>query len=299
MGRINMKPVYLILILLAFAIPASAQDELTLIANQVKTADLSLDFITPGHVLYNAKIGVEDIHEALTLDPTRKVLLKQAHLNARIRELQEDATRRNSRNAVKILQKLQIKRMEIDASLEDLKPKCADIETGEITACKDFGTNPDSGKKKIYEAVKLQNVNVLTKLLESEKMPEQSRKGLTNAIEKSGLKSDIEKPQKTLTANMVQTYKSTAISYIPFRTATVYIKGTGKQYAVVLYSNSATISDEMQLDSPDYYLYLTKSQMNELTNLAQGINSKKKLSWQDSIKLMNLWMEIEKKAGGN
>ena len=297
MGRINMKPICLFLILLAFAIPVSAQDELTLIANQIKTADMSLDFITPGHVLYNAKITVEDIQEALTLDPTRKVLLKQAHLNARIKELEEDATRRNSRNAAKILQKLQTKRMEVDAALEDLKPKCADIETGEITACKEFDINTESGKKKIYEAVKLQNFNILTKLIESEKMPEQSKAGLTNAITKSGLNSEIEKPQKTLTANMVQTYRSTAISYIPFRTAMVNIKGTEKWYAIVLYSNSATISDEMQLDSPDYYLYLTQSQMNELMSLAENINTKKKLSWQDSIKLMNLWMKIEKRAG--
>ena len=289
----------IILILLAFAIPASAQDELTLISNQVRTADMSLDFITPGHVLYNTKIIVEDIQEALTLDPTRKVLLKQAHLNSRIRELEQNAIRYNNRNAVQILQKLQIKRMEIDAALEDLKPKCADIETGEITACKDFGTDTDSGKKKIYEAVKLQNFNVLTKLVESEKMPEQSKKGLTNAIEKSGLKSEMEASKKTITANMTQSYRSTAISYIPFRTAMVNVKGTEKWYAIVLYSNSATISDEMKLDSPDYYLYLKQSQMDELTNLAGNINTKKKLSWQDSIKLMNLWMKIEKKAGGN
>ncbi len=292
-----MKPVYLILIMLALAIPASAQDELTLISNQVRTADMSLDFITPGHVLYNTKIIVEDIHEALTFDSTRKVLLKQAHLNSRIRELEQNAIRYNNRNAVQILQKIQIKRMEIDAALEDLKPRCADIETGEITACKDFGTNTDSGKKKIYEAVKLQNFDILEKLIESDKMPDQPRIGLTNAIEKSGLGSEIGASKKKVTANMVQTYRSTALSYIPFRTAMVNIKGTEKWYAIVLYSNSATISDELKLDSPDYYLYLSQSQMNDLMILAENINSKKKLSWQDSIKLMNLWMNIEKKAG--
>lgn len=291
-----MKPVYLILILLALAIPASAQDELTSITNQIKAVDTSLSFITPGHILYDAKIMAEDLQETLTFDPTRKVLLKQVHLNARIKELEQNALRYNNRNAAQILQKLQIKRMEIDAALEDLKPRCVDIETGLTTACKNFDT--ESGKKKIYEAIKTQNYDVLTKLVESEKMPEQSKTGLTNAIEKTGLKSEVEKPKQKISANMVQTYRSTAISYIPFRTAMVNIKGTQKWYAIILYSNSATISDEMELGSPDYYLYLTQSQMNELMNLAQNINIKKRLSWQDSIKLMSLWMGIEKKAGG-
>lgn len=290
----------LILFLLAIAaVPASAQDEsisISSINKQLTKVDWSMSAITPGHVLYDVKTTIEDIQELATLDPTRKLLLKQAHLNARIKELEIDATKRNSKYASKILQKLQTKRLEIDSALEDLKPRCADTETGEITACKEFDT--ESNKKKIYEAVKRQNFDVLTRLLESDKMPEQAKKGLTNAITKSGLKSEIEKPEGTVTANMVQTYKSTAISYIPFRTAMVNIKGTGKQYAIILGSNQATISDEIVLSSPDYYIYPTESQMNKLMELAKSINTKKKLSWQDSIKLMNLWMEIEKKAGG-
>lgn len=291
--------IVILLLLAIVAVPASAQDEsisISSINNQLTKVDWSMSAITPGNVLYDVKTTIEDLQELVTLDPTRKLLMKQSHLNARIKELEIDATKRNSKNAAKILQKLQTKRMEIDSALEDLKPRCADTETGEITACKEF--NKDSNKKQIYEAVKRQNFDVLGKLLESEKMPEQAKIGLTNAITKSGLKSEIEVPDVAITANMVQTYRSSAISYIPFRTAMVNIKGTNKQYAIVLGSNQATISDEMVLSSPDYYIYPTQSQMNKLMDLAESINTKKKLSWQDSMTLMNLWMEIEKKAGG-
>ncbi len=294
-----LKSGIVILLLLAIAaVPATAQDEsisISSINNQLTKVDWSMSAITPENVLYDVKTTIEDIQELTTLDPTRKLLLKQAHLNARIKELEIDATKRNSKYASKILQKLQTKRMEIDSALEDLKPRCADTETGEITACKDF--DKESNKKQIYEAVKRQNFDVLGKLLASDKMPAQAKKGLTNAITKSGLKSEIEIPDVAITANMVQTYRSSAISYIPFRTAMVNIKGTNKQYAIVLGSNQATISDEMVLSSPDYYIYPTQSQMNKLTDLAKSINTKKRLSWQDSMTLMNLWIEIEKKAG--
>lgn len=293
-----MKQILLILFILALAVPVSAQNELTSITNQLGKVDVSLNFITPGHILYDTRIAVEDLQEILTFDPTHRILLKQAHLNARIKELEQDAITKNNKNAAKILAKLQTKRMEIDADLEDLKPRCADVETGGITACKDFGTDSENlGKKSIYDAVKRQNYAVLGKLLESEKMPEQSKKGLTNAIEKSGLKSEIEEHNETITANMTQSYRSTAISYIPFRTAMVIIKGTEKKYAIVIRSNEITISDEMQLSNPDYYLYPTQSQTADLFKLAENVNLKKKLSWQDSIKLMSLWMEIQKKQG--
>jgi len=293
-----MKQILLILFILTLAVPVSAQNELTSITNQLGKADVSLNFITPSHILYDARISVEDLQETLTFDPTRRILLKQAHLNARIKELEQDAITKNNKNAAKILAKLQMKRMEIDSALEDLKPKCADIETGGITACKDFGTDSANlGKKSIYEAVKRQNYAVLGKLLESEKMPEQSKKGLTNAIEKSGLKSEIAEATTTISANMTQSYRSSAISYIPFKTAMIFIKGTDKKYAIVIRSNEITISDEMELSSPDYYLYPTQSQVTDLFKLAENVNLKKKLSWQDSIKLMNLWMEIQKKQG--
>ncbi|MDD5454003.1 MAG: DUF5667 domain-containing protein [Candidatus Ratteibacteria bacterium] len=294
-----MKAIYILLFLIAFAaVPAMAQEATTStssISNQLNKVDWSMSAITPGNVLYDVKTTIEDIQELIERDPTRKLLLKQSHLNARIKELEIDAKTQNSKNAAKILQKLQTKRMEIDSALEDLKPRCADTETGEITACKEFDTN--SSKKKIYEAVKRQNFDVLGKLLVSEKMPAQAKIGLQNAINKSGLKAEVEEP-KAITANMVQTYKSTAISYVPFRTAMMTVKGSGKQYAIVLGSKEVTISDEMILSSPDYYIFPTQGQFDELKGLAESINTKKKLSWQDSMKLMNLWMEMEKKAGG-
>lgn len=286
-----------ILIMLALIIPAYAQ---TGTDTTTQTGVDGLISIPPGHILYEIEIFVEDVEEALTLDLTRKVLLKQKHLNERVKELEEDAVKKNNRNAVKILKKLQTKRMEIDEALEELKPKCADIATGDITPCKDF--EGKSNKREIYEGIKRQNINVLTRLIESDKMPEQSRTGLRNAIEKSGLqiRENAETDEGDIVqANMTQSYRSTAISYVPFRTAMVYVQGTNKRYSVVIGANSATISDEVSLSSPDYYIYPTQAQMNELVRIANSINTKKKLSWQDSAAVIRLWIDIPKKKGGS
>jgi hypothetical protein len=291
-----MKTGTIILLMLALTVPAYAQNEAG--ATVPAAEEKGLISIPPGHVLYEVMIAVEDIQELLTLDPVRKVLLKQKHLNQRVRELEEDAVKKKTRNAVLILKKLQMKRMEIDEALEGLKPKCADVVTGEITPCMEFDRN--STKKTIYMAVKRQNTDVLTRLVESDKMPEQSKEGLRNAIEKSGLKITEQIVTDTgdvVQANMTQSYKSTAISYVPFKSAMVYVKGTDKWYSVVISANSATVSDEVSLTNPDYYIYPTQSQMNELMRIANSVNAKKKLSWQDSAAIVKLWIDMPKKKG--
>jgi hypothetical protein len=285
----------LLIIMLALAIPAYAQDA-TDIPTPALTAEEETITIPPEHVLYNAKILVEDVQEALTFDPARKALLKQKHLNTRTRELQYDAVKNNNKNAAKILKRLQTKRMELDEALENMKPKCADVETGEITPCKEFSS--DSANKRIYDGLKRQNTDVLTRLLSSEKMPEQSKTGLRNAIEWSGLKVDekVETDKgEVVQANMTQSFRSTAISYVPFKTASIYLKKTNTWYSIIVNADSVTISDEITLSSPQYYLYPTESQMNELVKIANNINANKRMAWKDSIRIMNLWMEISKR----
>lgn len=238
--------------------------------------------IPPGHILYSVKLGWETLQETLTVDATKKSLLKQEHLKNRINELKYEVYLNRNKNTAKVLQKIQEKRLEIEEQLEMNRLKY-DLEDSLCATCTYNKT--DIGKALDYQNKK--NIEVLNNLLNNPNMPNASKKGLQNAINNSGM--------KILTANMAQgNYRvsSSVMSMLPFRTAMIYEPTEKIWYSVIINRDSVSISTN-PLSQPDVTLYPTKLQMIDLNNIACEINNNG-LSWKVVGRLTKLWYSIPK-----
>lgn len=243
--------------------------------------------ITPGNVLYPVKLGWESLQEFITLDATKKALLKQEHLKNRINELKYEVYLNGNRNSAKVLQKILEKRMDIEEQLENSGMKCEQ----EYSSC------ADSNIGKIGKALESQNkknIEVLNNLLNNPNIPTASKKGLANAVNKSGM--------ALLKANMAQgNYKvsSSVMSMLPFRTAMIYEPSEKTWYSVIINRESVSISTN-KLSQPDATLYPTKAQMKEFTSITRSINknsiNKNGLTWKDVGRITKLWYQIKKEV---
>ena len=234
--------------------------------------------------LYGAKISIQDIQEWLTFNTQQRLLLKQQHLDERLAELKYESIANYNRNSEKIIQKIQIKRLEIEQDLEKLKPECVDSTSNTVIRC-DFKDANDTASI-LYKSVSRHNTEVLTKLLASPTMPEASKKGLTNALNRSGIK---------ITANQVQsaTY-NTDTSLIPFRRANFYDPTQKKWFSIIVNSNAIRINNGA-LSNPEYTIYPTSAQIAEIESMANKVNKQGRLTTKDKIALSWLWFAIEKK----
>lgn len=248
-----------------------------------ETTDVTVPKIPPGHFLYSVKLGWESLQEAVAVDATKKALLKQEHLRNRIDELKYEIYINNNKNTAKLLQKIQEKRLEIEEELDTI-PKCFDGFRSRMgSACKtDRMLITETGH--IVNIKK--NIEVLNNLLNNPRMPESSKKGLMNAVNKSGMK---------LTANMAQgSYKvsSNIMSMLPFKTANLYEPSERIWYSVVINRDSVDVSAG-KLIQPDVMLYPTRAQMKEFTSIASNIN-KNGLGWKEVGRITKLWYNIKK-----
>ena len=243
------------------------------------TPSITVPRIPPGHFLYSLKLGWESLQEAVAFDATKKALLKQEHLRNRINELKYEVYLNGNKNTAKLLQKIQEKRLEIEEHIDNSDLRCNGLDD---SACADK-------VKKVLESQTRNNIEVLNSLLNNPKMPNASKKGLMNAVNKSGMKQ--------LKANMVQSnYKvsSSVVSMLPFRTANIYELSEKTWYSVTINRNSVTISPH-RLSLADVTLYPTRSEMNEFNSIAKSIN-KNGLGWKEVGRLTKLWYNIKKEV---
>ncbi len=289
----------LLTIMLITTISVSAQEETTYkcpdgfvvsINNNCISTSTSIT-ITPDSPLYDLKLWFEDLQETLTFNDAKKLSLKQEHLQNRMNELRYDMLKGNNKNTEKLMQKIQIKQLEL----------IADSTAGE-------------------ESVKRSTV-VLTNLLNDTRMPEQSRKGLENAVNKTilsmnrlkiSIKNNNGSPEiinikipKTIkeegeriniSANMVQgTYTANPqyLSLLPFTNVAVLDPNEDKWYTITIENDKIIILDYLNRDTPQYYLYPTSSQLSSLESIARKIN-KNGITIKDKIQLLKLWYNIKK-----
>ena len=266
-------------LLSVIAITAQAQEE-----QPADTARITIPKVPPGHYLYSLKLTLEDLQEKITFNTAKKALLKQEHLRNRINELKYEIYLNQNKNTAKLLQKIQEKRLEIEEHIDNSDLRCQ----GDISACAD-------NVKKVIESESRGNIEVLNNLLNNPNMPEASRKGLENAINKSGMGI----MRKELKANMVQgTFDASpkALTLLPFKSAMVYEPSEQKWYSIVIFSDKVVISAET-LNNPDVYVYPTQKQMTKLNKIITGINKHGKITSGDKIELTLLWYQIQKKEG--
>lgn len=293
------KIIMLLTIMLITTISVSAQEETTYkcpdgfvvsINNNCISTSTSIT-ITPDSPLYDLKLWFEDLQETLTFNDAKKLSLKQEHLQNRMNELRYDMLKGNNKNTEKLMQKIQIKQLEL----------IADSTAGE-------------------ESVKRSTV-VLTNLLNDTRMPEQSRKGLENAVNKTilsmnrlkiSIKNNNGSPEiinikipKTIkeegeriniSANMVQgTYTANPqyLSLLPFTNVAVLDPNEDKWYTITIENDKIIILDYLNRDTPQYYLYPTSSQLSSLESIARKIN-KNGITIKDKIQLLKLWYNIKK-----
>ena len=293
------KIIMLLAIMLITTISVSAQEETTYTCPDGFVADININCIststsitiTPDSPFYDFKLWFEDLQETLTFNDAKKLILKQEHLQNRMNELRYEMSKGNNKNTEKLMQKIQIKQLEL----------IADSTAGE-------------------ESVKRSTV-VLTNLLNDTRMPEQSRKGLENAVNKTILsmnrlkitiKNNNGSPEiinvnipKTIkeegeriniSANMVQgTYTANLqyLSLLPFTNVAVLDPNEDKWYTITIENDKIIILDYLNRDTPQYYLYPTSSQLSSLESIARKIN-KNGITIKDKIQLLKLWYSIKK-----
>lgn len=237
--------------------------------------------IPPGHIFYWLKLDIEDLQELLSFDAVKKAILKQEHLKNRIDELKYEVYLNGNKNTATLLQKIQEKRLEVEEHIDNSNLRCG--QDSADFACADT-------IKKVLQSETNKNIEVLNSLLNNPRMPESSKKGLQNAINRSGMKQELK-------ANMVQgSYKvsSSAMTMLPFRTANLYEPSEKTWYSMIISRDSVTISAN-KLSQPDVTLYPTRGQMKEFTSIASNIN-RNGLGWKDVGRITRLWYNINKEV---
>lgn len=269
---------WLLTITLLSGLTIAAQAEEAQPTATPSTTDVIVPKIPPGHIFYQLKLGWESLQEAVAFDAAKKAKLKQDHLQNRIQELKYEIYLNGNKNTAKLLQKIQEKRLEVEEHIDSSNLRCGqDVDS----SCADKA-------KKVLQSETRKNIEILNNLLNNPRMPESSRKGLMNAVNKSGMK---------LTANMAQgSYKvsSSVMTMLPFRTANLYEPGERAWYSVVISRDSVDVSAG-KLIQPDVTLYPTRAQMKEFTSIASNIN-KNGLGWKEVGRITKLWYNIKKEV---
>jgi hypothetical protein len=255
---------------------------------------------------YGIKLWIEDTQESLTFNIFNKLNLQQEHLQNRLDELQYEATSNNNINTEKLLQKIQIKQLEISQTLSNIENNnCAKPAIGS-TAIPTCYISINGSFIKIDDIRNQANTNaqqVIGNLLNDTSMPEQSHNGLVNALNNTILRysTNIKDTNPTpstinISANIVQgTYQvnPTYLSILPFTSASILDPNENKWYSISVKNNQVIILDYLNKDTPQYYLYPTSSQMSSFSSIASHIN-KNGLGFGDKIDMFKLWYGIKK-----
>lgn len=283
----------------------------TSVSAQETQESISKSTITPDSPFYGIKLWLEDIQETLTFNEVKKLTLQQEHLQNRMNELRYETLNNYNKNTEKLLQKIQIKQLEIEEILDNI-PKCPAIADGWNTRQSCYFNYINTSMKGVLNedgelTVIKHSQEVLTNLLNNPRMPEQSRKGLENALNKTiktikiPIKSEDEVSDDTLynvmiSANMVQgTYTANPVylSFLPFTNVAVLDPSENKWYSIVIENDKIIILDYLSRDTPQYYLYLTSSQIKSFELTARRINQNG-MTTKDKIQLLKLWYGIKK-----
>jgi len=234
--------------------------------------------IPPGHIFYGLKISLENLQEMLTFNVQNKLLLKQQHLEDRLSEVQYLSFQSTLRPS------------DVETALNEAQTKTIEIEEMRNNVNITTTCNPDPNSPPYCDTLS-HSQYVLNNLLNSPTMPIQSKIGLQNAINHSGMAA-----QRKITSNMTQgtfAINSGAVRLIPFRSAMVYDPRTTSWYGIIIKSDEIVINDQI-IQSPEYYLYPTSAQLTELENIANKVNKQKTISFSDTLRLSKLWYSIQK-----
>lgn len=240
--------------------------------------------IMPDNPFYDLKLIFEDIHEAMTLSLQDKLTLRQEHLQSRLNELQYEARNNYNKNTERLLQRIQIKQLEIEESLATIQNSCPS------DACYVMNKGFKENITEYRNYINNHSQEVITALINNPSMPEQSREGLENALNMTV------KRQTRISANMVQgAYSINPIytSILPFTTVSVLDPNENKWYTITIENGKIIILDYLSNDQPQYYIYPTSSQLQSFENIAKHIN-RDGLTIQDKIQLFRLWYSIKK-----
>lgn len=257
---------------------------ITTLSSATAVQETPSSIIMPDSPLYDLKLIFEDIHEAVTLPIQDKLTLRQEHLQSRLNELQYEVRNNYNKNTKKLLQRIQIKQLEIEESLATIQSSCP------LDACYVINKGFKENISEYRNYINNHGQEVITTLINNPSMPEQSRKGLENALNMTA------KYQTRISANMVQgTYSIDPIytSILPFTTIAVLDPNKNKWYTITIENDKIIILDYLSNDQPQYYIYPTSSQLQSFENIVKHIN-KNSLTIQDKIQIFKLWYSIKK-----